>query len=241
MSDDFDFEKRSIRRINNDEEHEIYETSANCSANVQNSLEKSKKKNKLENLEHISLKPTFNQILLFCYILFGTGVTYSIMTIASSIIQGKFGLSLLEASNMVSLIPIAAIFSKVCVMFVVIYRGKRGLLMIIASFLVFFGFWSLYTADKDSYYGLRLPLLIFPISMSINDFIPFNSIGLLTHRLIIGIFLTMATSLVSIAGFVYPGGFGYSVGEGDIDGYNRGLKFFCLVSLIGLVLSIAIY
>ena len=62
------------------------------------------------------------------------------MTVGSSILQGKFNLDLLEASSLISKVPIIAAIGKSLVIPFTVYYGKRGALLVIASGLVLFSY-----------------------------------------------------------------------------------------------------
>jgi hypothetical protein len=142
--------------------------------------------------------------MLLCYIFFGTAMTYNITTIAPSLIQGKFGLSLIETADLVSHVPMIGAMVKLVILPLIVYKGNRGVLMFIASCLVFIGFWTLYNSSVKSYYGLYIPFILFPIACSTNDFVPFNSIGLVTHREELGFYLSTSTGVVFLGNFFYP-------------------------------------
>ena len=143
-------------------------------------------------------------ILLLAYVFLGTGCTYNITTIAPSVIQGKFGLSLIETSTLVSYVPMFSAMFKPIIMPFVIYKGNRGVMMFVATCLVFAGFWTLYHASAKSYYGLYIPFMLFPVACSINDFVPMNSVGLVTHRDELGFYLSLSTGMIFMANFFYP-------------------------------------
>jgi len=97
-------------------------------------------------------------------------------------------MTLLETSSMMSKVPLLCALIKVIIMPVTLYCGKRGIMMIIASFISCFGFWTLYNSDPESYYGLVIPIFLFPFAASINDFIPLNSMSLLSNKKEVGIY-----------------------------------------------------
>lgn len=72
-------------------------------------------------------------IMLLFYIFFGSAMTYNITTIAPSLIQGKFGLSLIETADLVSHVPMIGAMVKLVILPLIVYKGNRGVLMFIAT------------------------------------------------------------------------------------------------------------
>ncbi len=65
--------------------------------------------------------------------------------------------------------------------------------------------------------------------------------SLCTDKNNVAFYLTICTGLCAASSFFYPGVFGYVVGEGDVNGYNNGMLFFCIMCAICFITSLLIY